>query len=161
MGTFSGKLLVEYNDGRSWSHRVDAAAPFRWTGNLGIVAPPEGLRTDFATIPHLFAVFLPGPGWGRKARWGPAAVLHDWLYLCQTRPDSTPLTRKEADAVFREAMKDLGVSRGYRGIIWAGVRCFGWVWWAWFRRRRAVEPLNAVMPSWRIFQASWWALVDR
>lgn len=161
MGTFSGKLLVEYHDGRSWGHRVDPAAPFQWTGSLGTVAPPEGLRTDFATIPHLFAVFLPGPGWGRKARWGPAAVLHDWLYLCQTRPDATRLTRKEADAIFREAMKDLGVSRGYRWIIWLGVRSFGWIWWAWFRRRRSVEPLNAVMPSWRIFQALWWALIDR
>lgn len=161
MGTYEGRLLVEYLDGRRWVHRVDAADPFRWTGSIGTVTPPDGMITDFASIPHLLAAILPETGFGRRGRWGPAGVLHDWLYLSQTRPDGTPLTRKEADDVFQQAMRDKGVGRVFRGVIWGSVRLAGWIWWAWFRHRRSVDPLNAVMPSWRIFQAFWWAVTGR
>lgn len=161
MGVYEGRLLVEYIDGRRWVHRVDPSSPFGWTGAIGTVSPPDGMITDFATIPHAFAAILPETGLGRRGRWGPAGVLHDWLYLSQTKPDGTQLGRKEADAVLREAMRDRGVARFYRAVIWSAVRVFGWVWWAWFRRRRLVDPLNAVMPNRRIPQAILWALLDR
>ncbi|MCB9497734.1 MAG: DUF1353 domain-containing protein [Fibrobacteria bacterium] len=161
MGEFSGRLTVEYLDGRKWVHRIDPDAPFSWQGDIGTVRPPEGMITDFATIPHIFAVVLPETGIGRRGRWGPAAVIHDALYLCQTRPDSKPLRRKEADAVLREAMRDKGVARLYRALIWGSVRVFGWIWWAWFRRMGAVRPLDAVMPNTRIPLAILWGLQDR
>jgi len=60
-----------------------------------------------------------------KGRAVASAVIHDWLYHKR-------ITRAEADWVFLDAMRTEGIEKGYRWIIYAGVRLFGW---AAYRRR--------------------------
>lgn len=154
-------LRVEYRDGRVWKLIQEASTPFRWSSPAGIeIDPPDGLLTDFATIPRVFATFLSHAGEGRRGSYGPASVLHDWLYLCQRHGDGTPLSRIAADSVLRDAMRARGVGRKRAWMIWASVRLFGWIWWAWFRHRGGSDPLNAVMPTRKILRAAWWGVRD-
>lgn len=69
------------------------------------------------------------------------ARLHDWLY--RTRPfvldpggAHRPITRKEADGIFRRAMGEEGVSWWRRRARYWGVRLGGWA--AWRRARQAL-----------------------
>ena len=72
---------------------------------------PAGFVTDLATTPRIvWPIF---PPWGK---WNRAAILHD--YLCRGRICSRFL----ADALFREAMKDLGVPLWRRLIMYFCVR---------------------------------------
>jgi hypothetical protein len=73
-----------------------------------------GEPTDFASVPRIFVWFIP-----RYGRYTPAAILHD--HLCRTQvPDS--ISRLEADGIFRQAMRELGVPFVRRWIMWAAVR---------------------------------------
>jgi hypothetical protein len=77
------------------------------------VEVPAGWLTDFASVPW----------WGRglfpaDADYTRAAVVHD--YLCETRGVDQFL----ADAVFRVAMKDLGVPAWRRLLMYYAVRLF-------------------------------------
>lgn len=159
---FSGRLRLDFVDGQRWTLvRVDP--PFSWTGAPfeEPVVPPGGMVTDFGTIPHLLASWFPGAGWGRHGQWGPATVVHDWLYLAQKTPAGAPLRRSVADAVLWRAMRDGKVGLGRCLIIWSCVRLFGWIWWAWFRNRGNSDPLDAVMPRRAFPKALWWGLTGR
>lgn len=102
---------------------------------------PEGYVTDFASIPSLMrAVIQP---FGRHAK---AAVLHDWLYVV-----GEPKQRGFADAIFRQAMKELGVPFFTRSVMYISVRLFGgkpykyaeeeWRWsWANWQLGTRVDP---------------------
>jgi hypothetical protein len=72
---------------------------------------PVGMRTDFASVPRIFVWFLP-----RYGRYTKAAILHD--YLCA----GGQVERVDADAIFRRAMRELGVPFLRRWIMWAAVR---------------------------------------
>jgi len=159
VGTFSGRLRLDFVDGQRWS-LVGTDPPFQWNGSASPspVIPPEGLITDFGTIPHLLASWFPGAGWGRHGQWGPATVIHDWLYLAQKQADGTPLERAQADRILWQAMRDSKVGIGRRCIIWLCVRLFGWIWWAWFRHEGHKAPLNAVMRRRDFFKGAWYAL---
>jgi hypothetical protein len=75
---------------------------------------PADEPTDFASVPRIFVWFIP-----RYGRYTPAAILHD--HLCRTQvPDS--ISRLEADGIFRQAMRELGVPFLRRWIMWAAVR---------------------------------------
>lgn len=89
----------------------------RW--HLEILTTPAGRVTDFASVPRLlWAVFPP------HGRYAPAAALHDELYRRRYG------TRLYADLVFLDAMREVGVGRVTRGLLFAAVRCFGFVaWW--------------------------------
>ena len=77
------------------------------------VTVPRGFVTDFATTPRCLWCII--PPWGR---WNAAAILHD--YLCVHRTCSRFL----ADALFREAMRDLGVPVWRRVLMYYGVRLY-------------------------------------
>lgn len=82
------------------------------------IAVPAGYETDFASVPRLPLSYAIA---GDTAHT--AAVVHDYLY-------STPgvaVTRRIADAVFREAMMSSGVPRWRAWIMWIAVRLFGWL----------------------------------
>lgn len=162
MGTFSERLRLDFLDGQRWI-LVQDDIPFQWSGRAipGIVEPPHRMITDFGTIPHLVASWFPGQGWGRHGQWGPATVLHDWLYLSQRLPDGSPLKRSQADRVLWEGMVDRRVGFMRRLLIWGSVRLFGWIWWAWFRHVGPKDPLNAVMPGRAFFLGLWYGLTRR
>lgn len=75
---------------------------------------PQGQRTDFASVPRPFVWFIPTYG-----RYTKAAILHDHLCDLASRGQ---LHRRDADGVFRQAMRTLGVPFLRRWIMWAGVR---------------------------------------
>lgn len=80
---------------------------------------PAGFKTDYASIPRAFQLFIP-----KVARHRYAAVVHDWLYNRES--PYVNMTRKEADDIFLEAMADLQVSPWMRWTMYSAVRAFGW-----------------------------------
>jgi hypothetical protein len=106
--------------------------PLVWTGDRDTFTVPEGFRTDFATVPRfLHWLVLP---YGAYTR---AAVLHDYLldivaderarveWRANGRGPGAfrpPLTSRDADGIFRRAMRDLGVPWSKRWVMWAAVR---------------------------------------
>lgn len=91
--------------------------PFAYTlpdGSRTVRVPPTYL-TDFASIPTFVRWVI--PPFGRHAI---AAVLHDWLYTI-----GQPGRRGEADDIFREALKELGVGLPRRSAMHAAVRAGG------------------------------------
>lgn len=116
MGTFFDPLLLEFGDGREWK----LIQAFRYWHDDGTLpgrsfTVPAGFETDFASVPRFFWRVFPPTG-----RYGKAAVLHDFLY----RTGAVP--RREADAIFFDAMKSLGVFFPTRWLMWLAVRVFGW-----------------------------------
>src|SRR5690606_27796302 len=74
--------------------------------------------TDLASIPRIFRWLLNQNGNSRRP-----AVLHDYLYRMQ------PISRAEADAIFRRALEAEGVILPGRWLYWSGVRMGGWIAW--------------------------------
>lgn len=99
---------------------------FSYTNREGIeYTIPKGFSCDGASIPKVFWSLIGSPFTGRYAK---AAWLHDWLYRTQ------PVSRQEADLLFIEAMKELGVSWLKRKAMHRFVRIFGWLPWRKYRR---------------------------
>src|SRR5215813_7388722 len=71
--------------------------------------------TDFASVPRVFVWFIP-----RYGRYTKAAILHD--YLCRVAVPAGRISRIDADGIFRQAMRELGVPFLRRWIMWAAVR---------------------------------------
>jgi len=99
------------------------------------ITVPAGFDTDFASVPRLPLVFLCAGDAAHEA-----AVVHDFLYRAQT------LSRRRADAIFREAMACTPCCEPWwrRWLMWVGLRLFGWAAWRSNRRvlmarRRALE----------------------
>lgn len=123
--TFTTPLRLEFED----DTRFKLTEPFEFASEVteSVISIPAGFVTDFASIPRgLWNIFPPA------GKWGKAAVVHDWLY--QTQNATTHLvTRAEADAVLKEGMEVLGVSRWARWTIYAGIRAGGWATWNKYR----------------------------
>jgi hypothetical protein len=114
VGTFEDPLILEYIDGCDW--KVERTFRYISSGPPHLIFVNAGFITDFASIPRFFWRLLPPVG-----RYGKAAVIHDYLY----RTPTERVTRAEADAVFRDAMRGLGVNVVTRTVMWAAVRLFG------------------------------------
>ena len=76
---------------------------------------PVHSGTDFASVPRVFVWFIP-----RYGRYTKAAILHD--YLCRVEVPARRISRIDADGIFRQAMRELGVPFLRRWIMWAAVR---------------------------------------
>lgn len=121
--------LVPLADGQQWAvacfRRIGYdeydIVPFRYRSTLllsgredNVISVPVGFITDLASMPNIVQGIL--PPWNR---YGPAAVIHDWLYWSQEHP------REIADGILREAMCLLGVDGGTIELIHNAVRVFG------------------------------------
>ena len=83
---------------------------------------PAGTRSDLESRPTI----LPGPiNWllGDFLSTAASALLHDHLYQSQI------VTRREADALYYEALRSTG--KGFVGanLAWFGLRLGGWAAW--------------------------------
>ena len=87
---------------------------YRVNGGGLTIKVPKGFETDFASIPRIFWPILPPFG-----RYTKAAIIHDYLYGLEG------CSRWLADAIFREAMCQLGVPWYKRIPIYYAVRFFG------------------------------------
>jgi len=91
---------------------------FRYSSSMGIITVPAGFLTDGASVPRVF--------WNILSPFGsyfPAALIHDYLY---SKVSIWKLTRKQADQLFLEAMKNVGVGWLTRHTIYRAVRLGGW-----------------------------------
>ena len=80
---------------------------------------PRTFTTDFASVPRMFWSIIPPTGDYTKA-----AVIHDWLYV------SKEVSRKDADGIFERIMREAGVNKIKRSVMWAAVRLFGGFIWS-------------------------------
>jgi hypothetical protein len=137
-----GLWLVEDTDGKPITRngrcqwRLSGPLPYDVgeEGSGETITIPGGFVTDLASVPKLFRGLLPPDG-----PWAKAAVVHDFLYwsrgTCRDalgriqRTRIEPYTRKEADDIFAEAMKVLGVPAWRRKAIWTAVRLGGQGGW--------------------------------
>lgn len=91
------------------------------TSNHGTIAVPAGFNTDGASIPQVF--------WNIIGPFGPyfaSAIIHDFLYSKSGFFRYPHITRKQADDIFLEGMKKLGVAWWQRRSMHLAVRTFGW-----------------------------------
>ena len=110
---FDGNVILGHIEGTT-NHFV-VKSNFVYISERYRIEVRAGLETDGASVPRIFwNIFPPVSG-----RYLEAAVLHDALYA------SKLIDRKEADKIFLEAMKDLGVSLWKRKVMYWAVRAFG------------------------------------
>lgn len=111
---FTTTLYVREVDERYWK----LTRPLEYQGNTDTFHVPAGFETDFASVPRAFWNAFPPYG-----KYTKAAVLHDYFYATQ------PISRKDADGIFRRTMKELGVGWLRRRTMYRMVRMFGWAAW--------------------------------
>lgn len=81
---------------------------------------PSGFLTDLASTPkYLWFAFPP------FGDYTDAAIVHDYLYSIYCKYKE--ITREQADKIFLELMKRLGVPLWKRQLMYRGVRMFGWL----------------------------------
>lgn len=85
-----------------------------------VITVPAGFVTDFASIPFGLRNLFPPLG-----TWARAAIIHDFLYSRRGVLPAKTYSRKEADAVFLEAMEVVGVPALQRSIMYRAVRLGG------------------------------------
>lgn len=95
-----------------------------WTVR-GIVIP-AGFETDWASVPWWADGVVPSFG-----PYAPATIPHDYLYSLGGRlPDGRTFTRKQADDLFLDLLKELGVPWWKRSLMYRAVRTGGGSGWA-------------------------------
>lgn len=105
--------LVRQVSDREWE--LEEALTYRGESDEFVV--PKGMLTDFASVPRVFVWFLP-----RYGRYTRAAILHDYLWRFRVGNDTEPVSRRDADGLFRRVMRELDVPFLRRWIMWAAVR---------------------------------------
>tara|TARA_B110000503_G_scaffold139137_1_gene226833 strand:+ start:721 stop:1119 length:399 start_codon:yes stop_codon:yes gene_type:complete len=97
-------------------------AAFRYFSMIGTVIIPKGFCTDGASVPRIFwNIFSP------FGEYFSAALIHDFLYSKDSDNLFYVSERKEADGIFLQAMKDIGVGWLTRRTIYRAVRLGGWM----------------------------------
>jgi hypothetical protein len=107
---FLTKLVVTEAPRKEWG----LMSPLIYQGNKDEFTVPTGFTTDFASVPKILWPWFPPTGLYTKA-----AVLHDFHYITQD------ISRKDADGIFRRVMREEGVSKIRRYLMWFAVRIGG------------------------------------
>ncbi len=102
----TGHFIVDEAFTATWARR--GKEPFR-------LRVPEGFGTDLASIPRLFQNIVPKIG-----RHIQPAICHDYAYVYDTG-----LTKAEADTMFLDGMKSVGVPWYRRRVMYWAVRVGG------------------------------------
>lgn len=92
-------------------------APLVYEGNHDRFEVPAGFRTDFASVPRIFQMLIPKNG-GHDA----PAIVHDYFY----RMKPFGISRLDADRLFLRMMKEVGVNKVRRTLMYCAVRIMGW-----------------------------------
>ena len=111
--------------------------------SLGRIEVEAGFDTDYASVPRGLWNLYPPDG-----EYTEAAVIHDFLYWHQALCEGgLPITRKQADTVFLEAMTALGIGWFTRHVLYRAVRLGGGRPWAENARKKAGSPMLAESPE--------------
>lgn len=117
---------------------VELDAPLIYESKAGLrYTVPLGFWCDLASVPKILRSFA--TDWYRTAR---AGVLHDLLYRW---PELFGMSRRQADGMYREALRADDVGRFRARLQWLGLRAGGWVAWRKWRgatlKEKGIEPL--------------------
>jgi hypothetical protein len=102
---------------------------------------PAGFTFDGESIPPLLHWLVPPFGQSKRG-----ACVHDYLYRHAGYFSAgvlNPVTRAQADAVYRELVALKGLPRWRATVRWATLRLVGW--WAW-THQAASPPPNPASP---------------
>lgn len=129
-------LSVEYISDGKWRLNTDLHYVHP---KYGMITVASGTTTDLDSVPRLPVIY-----WLAKNRTVIGATIHDSLYRAAKitrKPPAkdTPITRRIADRIFVDAMKEEGVSWWARRLVWLGVRFGGFLAW---RKHREAEPTS-------------------
>lgn len=97
-------------DDKTWQ----LLAPFEYRAARRTFVIEAGVTTDFASVPRPFVWLIPAYGLYTRA-----AVLHD--VLCDQGIQRN-VSRRDADGIFLQALRILGVPFLQRWLMWTGVR---------------------------------------
>ena len=97
-------------DDKNWQ----LLAPFEYRAARQTFLIEASVTTDFASIPRAFVWLIPPYGLYTRA-----AVLHDVLCDHESKHN---VSRRDADGIFRQALRILGVPFLQRWLMWTGVR---------------------------------------
>lgn len=87
------------------------------------IRTPAGTETNFASIPRLVKPLIDNDSGIIRD----AATMHDFLYSLVSNESYPEITRKIADQLLREGMKDLGAGWTKRNLVYYSVRSAGWL----------------------------------
>jgi len=119
--TFLTPLVVEVMpSGRQFMLHYDFT--YLWKRKYIDIQIPSGFETDFASIPKIFRIIIPKLG-----KYNKAAVIHDAIY--RDYITGYKFARAEADLIFLDGMKDMGVAKWKRYVMYWAVRIFGGFAW--------------------------------
>lgn len=121
---FSTLRMEQVGEPTGWlgAGKFRLTEPLTYTdADHGVITVAAGFVTDFASVVRTPLASMLFVGHGNAA-----GVLHDWLYV----EDSRGLSRSQADAVFYRALRSLGVARWRAWCMWAAVRMFAGRWWS-------------------------------
>ena len=93
----------------------EVVEPQVYRGARDTFVVPAGFRTDFASVPRVVVWLIP-----RFGRYTLAAVLHDWLVT--EGISGGAVSPRDADGLFRRALRELDVPPLRRWLMWCGVR---------------------------------------
>lgn len=122
------KWLWAANTGKRWKIAQDLVYEVGALGSGDVVTVPAGFETDGASVPRCLWFLL--PSWDDYSR---AAVVHDYLLVQIQKGIPYPFatTRRQADAIFLEAMTVLQVLPIRKYAMYAAVRA-----WAMFKGQK-------------------------
>ena len=113
---FSRPAITEFhpaNDNKPWYFTVHKEFTCRWRDITVIV--PKGQKTDLASIPQFLQNIIPLVGNHLQA-----AIVHDMCYRSKVG-----VSKKDADLMFYDAMRSLGVSWWKAQTMYQAVNWFG------------------------------------
>jgi hypothetical protein len=132
--SMKGVLLIQWSDETRFIYVSPADNPLRFTTRIGREVKPGRMYTDGGSIPRVFWSVKGFSPWG----YGPAYVLHDWLYhqhRCLRDSPPNKFSFEEANEVLDDAIAFLMVTKkvdsnrlARRLIKWA-VNNFGQAAW--------------------------------
>lgn len=131
--SFATPLQLEALDAESVRGHDSERALYRLLSDLvyhselfGIVTAPQGLLTDFASIPKAALWFINDD----DPRILFASVIHDYIYTNRGKlAEGVEMSREQADALLREAMLACGASGFIAGVVYRAVRLGGGGHW--------------------------------
>ncbi len=124
--SFLTPLVVEVMPGGK-RFKLHHEFTYLWKREYIEIHVSSGFVTDFASIPRICRLIIPKLG-----KYTKAAVIHDAIYqddAFRVNDVRGRFTRADADLVFRDGMRDLGVVKWKRIAMWLAVRLFGWASW--------------------------------
>lgn len=123
MGHFTEEIAIEPAGGKLW--KVTRAFAYI-TDQSERIDIPIGFVFDGASIPKVAWFFIGHP---LDQEYLAPSAIHDNLYRTQE------FSRSKTDYIFKQAMRDNGVSYLKRTVMWSFCRTFGWIPWKLYKTK--------------------------